>query len=248
MNHMSRKNKGSILVVTVFVFLLVNIIAINCSSIVMSNIKYTKYNYEEINLREQCLSKIEVIYSNILKEVEIALDESNDFEDFNLFFISDNSAEFINKINDLSETSLDTKKCNITRINVNSQDYLYYKIESSVSYNKFIKTVVAYVKIKNPFEQSKQVEDTDELQEAKQDQELDEQIEGLDNALKESNDNITNKEVELNNQVNLGELQSSTQEQIKEDTEKSENEIKNEDNKQNIKPSDLVIIYECKEV
>ena len=40
-----------------------------------------------------------MIYSNILKEVEIALDESNDFEDFNLFFISDNSAEFINKIN-----------------------------------------------------------------------------------------------------------------------------------------------------
>ena len=45
---MSRKNKGSILVVTVFVFLLVNIIAINCTSIVMSNIKYTKYNDEEI--------------------------------------------------------------------------------------------------------------------------------------------------------------------------------------------------------
>ena len=64
---MSRKNKGSILVVTVFVFLLVNIIAINCTSIVMSNIKYTKYNDEEIYLKEQCLSKIEIIYSNILK-------------------------------------------------------------------------------------------------------------------------------------------------------------------------------------
>ena len=96
---MSRKNKGSILVVTVFVFLLVNIIAINCTSIVMSNIKYTKYNDEEIYLKEQCLSKIEIIYSNILKEVKIALDESGDYESFNSHFISENSSEFINKIN-----------------------------------------------------------------------------------------------------------------------------------------------------
>ena len=125
---MSRKNKGSILVVTVFVFLLVNIIAINCTSIVMSNIKYTKYNDEEIYLKEQCLSKIEIIYSNILKEVKIALDESGDYESFNSHFISDNSSEFINKINDLSDKSLDNKKFNITRINTNSENYIYYKI------------------------------------------------------------------------------------------------------------------------
>ena len=65
---MSRKNNGSILIITVFVFLLVNIIAINCSALILSNTRYTRYDYEEVYMKEQCLGKIELIYSNILKD------------------------------------------------------------------------------------------------------------------------------------------------------------------------------------
>ncbi|MFQ7519894.1 MULTISPECIES: hypothetical protein [unclassified Clostridium] len=246
---MSRKNKGSILVVTVFVFLLVNIIAINCTSIVMSNIKYTKYNDEEIYLKEQCLSKIEIIYSNILKEVKIALDESGDYESFNSHFISDNSSEFINKINDLSDTSLDNKKCNITRINTNSENYIYYKIESSVSYNKFIKTIVAYIKIKNPFPKDTIVENNESSQEIQNSQEL--------YTINQDDPSLEDKNIEDNNDSAKNYLQENSENNIEIETDKKD--IVSEENEnlgntdeikqvEEIQPSDLVIIYESKEV
>ena len=246
---MSRKNKGSILVVTVFVFLLVNIIAINCTSIVMSNIKYTKYNDEEIYLKEQCLSKIEIIYSNILKEVKIALDESGDYESFNSHFISDNSSEFINKINDLSDTSLDNKKCNITRINTKSENYIYYKIESSVSYNKFIKTIVAYIKIKNPFQKDTIVENNESSQEIQNSQEL--------YTINQDDPSLEDKNIEYNNDSAKNYLQENSENNIEIETDKKD--IVSEENEnlgntdeikqvEEIQPSDLVIIYESKEV
>ena len=249
---MSRKNKGSILVVTVFVFLLVNIIAINCTSIVMSNIKYTKYNDEEIYLKEQCLSKIEIIYSNILKEVDKTLtntNESGDYESFNSHFISENSSEFINKINDLSDTSLDNKKCNITRINTNSENYIYYKIESSVSYNKFIKTIVAYIKIKNPFPKDTIVENNESSQEIQNSQEL--------YTINQDDPSLEDKNIEDNNDSAKNYLQENSENNIEIETDKKD--IVSEENEnlgntdeikqvEEIQPSDLVIIYESKEV
>lgn len=250
---MLRKNNGSILVVTVFVFLLINIIAINCSAMVMSNIKYTKYNYEEMYLEEQCLSKIEVVYSNILKEVEVALDNSSDFDSFESYFISNNSADFINNINDLSGVSLNNKKCKINKINRDSQDYLYYKIESTVSYNKFIKTMVAYVKIKNPFDKNEALSE-EKLQDTS-DSITSEQIEDLEDILNKIEDNYQiyeNNQIESNKneeteELNTGELKLN-QNQGSNIEKSNENKSAEEDNKKSIKPSDLVTVYDCKEV
>ena len=92
---MSRKNNGSILIITVFVFLFVNIIAINCSALILSNTRYTRYDYEEVYMKEQCLGKIELIYSNILKEVDKTLTNTNDYDSFKEYIVSDN---FLNTI------------------------------------------------------------------------------------------------------------------------------------------------------
>ena len=246
---MSRKNNGSILIITVFVFLLVNIIAINCSALILSNTRYTRYDYEEVYMKEQCLGKIELIYSNILKEVKIALDESGDYESFNSHFISDNSSEFINKINDLSDTSLDNKKCNITRINTNSENYIYYKIESSVSYNKFIKTIVAYIKIKNPFPKDTIVENNESSQEIQNSQEL--------YTINQDDPSLEDKNIEDNNDSAKNYLQENSENNIEIETDKKD--IVSEENEnlgntdeikqvEEIQPSDLVIIYESKEV
>lgn len=246
---MLRKNNGSILIVTVFVFLLINIIAINCSAMVMSNIKYTKYNYEEMYLEEQCLSKIEVIYSNILKEVEVALDNSSDFDSFESYFISNNSADFINNINDLSGISINNKKCKINKINSDSQDYLYYKIESTVSYNKFIKTMVAYVKIKNPFDKNEALSE-EKLQDIS-DSIASEQIEDISNKIEDNYQIYENNQIESNNneeteELNTGELKLNQNQES--NIEKSNgNKSAEEDNEKSIKPSNLVTVYDCKE-
>ena len=149
---MLRKNNGSILIMTVFVFLLVNIIAISCSALILSNNKYAIYDYEEAYIKEQCLSKIELIFSNILKEVELALDKSDGYDSFENYFTENNSCDFINRISDISDASLEDTRCNINKVDsYNVEDSIYYKVVSEVEYKQFDKAFVAYIKIKNPF-------------------------------------------------------------------------------------------------
>ena len=199
---MLRKNNGSILIITVFVFLLVNIIAISCSALILSNNKYAKYDYEEAYIKEQCLSKIELIYSNILKEVELALDKSDGYDSFENYFTENNSCDFINRISDISDASLEDTRCNINKVDsYNVEDSIYYKVVSEVEYKQFDKAFVAYIKIKNPFLKEKDSEKTDQ------------------NEITESEEN-----------------------NIDEATDK------NKEYKKQIKPSDLVVVFNCEEV
>ena len=146
---------------TVFVFLIVNIVDISCSDLILSNTKYAKYNYEEIYIKEQCLSKIELVYSNILKEVEIALNESEDFDSFQNYFTNNNSSDFIAKISDISSSSLKDTTCSVYKLenNYDKENSIYYRIKSEVKYNTFRKIVVADIKIKNPFQNKESSED-----------------------------------------------------------------------------------------
>lgn len=207
---MLRKNKGSILIVTVFVFLLVNIIAITCSALILSNNKYTKYNYEEAYIEEQCLSKIELVYSNILKEVELALEKSHDYDSFESYFTENNSYNFINRISNISNVSLRDTQCSIQKIDYyNVENTIYYRVLSKVEYNNFNKSIVAYIKIKNPFSKDSNNEQIDE------------------------NDLTVSEESEI--------------EQLTDKDNISEN-INNQEDKKQLKPSDLVVVFGCKEV
>lgn len=143
---MLQKNNGSILIMTVFVFLLINIIALTSSALVLSSSKYSKYNYEEIYMKEQCLSQIELVYSNILKEVNIALIECKDLESFENYFINE---DFINKI----EENLGQNYCEVIKIEDKyiQENTTYYRILSKSTYHNFNKTITAYIKIENPF-------------------------------------------------------------------------------------------------
>ena len=116
---MSRKNNGSILIITVFVFLFVNIIAINCSALILSNTRYTRYDYEEVYMKEQCLGKIELIYSNILKEVDKTLTNTNDYDSFKEYIVSDN---FLNTINNIQDDDLNNTTYQINRTDLNDKN------------------------------------------------------------------------------------------------------------------------------
>lgn len=196
---MLRKNKGSILVVTVFVFFLVNIIAIHCSALILSNTKYIKYDYEEIYLKEQCLSKIELIYSNILKEVDYALKEKQDFEQFEKYI---SSSEFLNKIKQVQEDDLNNTTCEIKKVNSNNENKIYYKITSKSTDNKFTKYMVASIEIENPFKKEENI-----------------------------------KEIEN--------LESDTEEILQNTSTEQKGTNKNSETK---KSSDLVVMFDCKEV
>lgn len=157
---MLRKNNGSILIITVFVFLLINIIAINCSALILSNIKYTRYDYEEVYMKEQCLGKIELIYSTILKEINKTLTNTKDFDSFKEYLLSDN---FLNTIKNIQESDLNNVTCQINRTDLNDENNIYYEIISKTTYDKFSKQIVVYVKIKNPFQENSSSKKNEDL-------------------------------------------------------------------------------------
>ena len=134
-------------------------------------------------------------------------------------------------------------------INTNSENYIYYKIESSVSYNKFIKTIVAYIKIKNPFPKDTIVENNESSQEIQNSQEL--------YTINQDDPSLEDKNIEDNNDSAKNYLQENSENNIEIETDKKD--IVSEENEnlgntdeikqvEEIQPSDLVIIYESKEV
>ncbi len=188
------KNNGSILIITVFVFLLVNIIAINCSALILSNTRYTRYDYEEVYMKEQCLGKIELIYSNILKEVDKTLTDTNDYDSFKEYIVSDN---FLNTIKNIQDDDLNNTTYQINRTDLNDKNNIYYEIISKTTYNKFSKQIVAYVKIKNPFQEDSSSKNKDNSQDVEDSEERDL------NKLKSSDKNIevSQKEQEKINNI-----------------------------------------------
>ena len=87
---MLQKNNGSILIITLIIFSLVSTICLMCVSLAYSNIKISSLEIENLKLKEDSLSAIEVVYSNILEEVENAIDSTNNLEGFINYFKYDN--------------------------------------------------------------------------------------------------------------------------------------------------------------
>ena len=134
--------------------------------------------------------------------MELALDKSDGYDSFENYFTENNSCDFINRISDISDASLEDTRCNINKVDsYNVEDSIYYKVVSEVEYKQFDKAFVAYIKIKNPFLKEKDSEKTDQ------------------NEITESEEN-----------------------NIDEATDK------NKEYKKQIKPSDLVVVFNCEEV
>lgn len=233
---MQRKSKGSILVVTVFVFLLVNIIAISSSELILSNIKYTKYDYEEVFMEEQCLSKIELVYSKVLEKVNDGINESSDFEDFQEYITSN---EFLNDIKNIEDEDLKNTTYTVKKQEVNSTDNggISYKITSQTKYGRFSRYTIAYINIKNPF----QMEKLDENQ--KIDENIDElNIENEDLKIESKAENDLETEKNTNQNENL-----STQEDLSVQNGDISQENETDNTNQKIYLGEIVTMFNCKD-
>ncbi|WP_207643226.1 hypothetical protein [Intestinibacter bartlettii] len=177
-----------------------NIIAINCSALILSNTRYTRYDYEEVYMKEQCLGKIELIYSNILKEVDKTLTNTNDYDSFKEYIVSDN---FLNTIKNIQDDDLNNTTYQINRTDLNDKNNIYYEIISKTTYNKFSKQIVAYVKIKNPFQEDSLSENKDNSQDVEDSEESDL------NKLKSSDENIEVSQKEQEKIKNIEDINCS---------------------------------------
>lgn len=158
---MLRKNKGSVLILTVSIFLVVNIIAVTCSALILSNTKYIRYDYKDICMEEACLSAIEVIYSNAVLEIENQVKKSKDKYNFEEY-LEENEYDFQKKILDIKLKDLENVKCSLKKdsdIRNKDKDYICYKIIAICSNQNFNKSVVATIKIKKNLRENVDFED-----------------------------------------------------------------------------------------
>lgn len=149
---MRLNNKGSILIITLIIFTIISVICTMCINLIYMNNNIFELDYENIKLREQSLSGIEIVYSNILNNVKKAVESSKNEDDFKNYFLGNNYCEFIEKIGDIPKGSLDNVEIEILNPEVfEGEEIFKFKIMSKVKEDLYMKNIEVNVKIKNPW-------------------------------------------------------------------------------------------------
>lgn len=145
---MLSNNKGSILITTILIFSIISTICIMCIGLSFSNEKIFNLEYKNIILTEESLSGIDIVNSNILKEVNYAIKSSSNKDEFNSYFTNLN---FINNIKDISMTNLENVTISISNKIIIDDNILKFDIVSTAKDKNYLKKNQASVKIINPF-------------------------------------------------------------------------------------------------
>lgn len=220
-------NKGSVLIFVLIVFSIVSTITMMCIGLNYSNSKISKFNYERIIMKENLLSSIELVHSNILKEVSESLENSGTNEEFINYFLGNT---FLNNIKNISNSEIKYTSVRIpNKINIDSSGIINFQIESTIKNKNYTKKYVANVKIDTNLSKY------------------------IINENKCYNNNIqyinTEAEVNLENDI-LDNNNLTLDDTIESDDDNKNNCIVEDNNKDisNIDPRKLVKVYDYKEI
>ena len=145
---MLSNNKGSILITTILIFSIISTICIMCIGLSFSNESIFNLEYKNIILTEESLSGIDIVHSNILKEVNYAIESSTNKDEFNSYF---KNLNFINNIKDISMTDLENVTISTSNKIIIDDNILKFDIVSTAKDKNYLKKNQASVKIINPF-------------------------------------------------------------------------------------------------
>jgi len=138
-------NKGSVLIFTLIVFSIVSTITMMCIGLNYSNSRISNLNYKSIVMREYLLSSIELVHSNILKEVSTAIENSENQEDFKNYFLGNT---FVNNIKNISNSQIQNVTVRIPgKITYNSSGLITFQIEATFKEDNYTKKYGASVDI-----------------------------------------------------------------------------------------------------
>ncbi|MCC3668268.1 MULTISPECIES: hypothetical protein [Terrisporobacter] len=151
--HMLRKkSKGSILIMSIITFSIISLICITCSSLILSNNRISELEYKTEKLKEENIGVIELIYSNMLKEVQYAIENTNTEDEFYNYLTKNNSGIFINKVKKIENTGLTNRTIDMAYDNnFSTKEYIHYKILTKSKINNHDKYALISTKIKNPW-------------------------------------------------------------------------------------------------
>lgn len=228
-------NKGSVLVFILIIFSIISTIIMMCIGLNYSNSRISNLNYQNIVIKESLLSSIELVHSNILKEVSIALENSETEEEFKNYFLGNT---FINNIKNISNSQIQNTTIKIpSKIIYDSNGLITFQIESIFKQDNFTKKYGASVEINTNL---KSFNINDEIQ-----------IETLDNDYFNNFTDEYDKNISYEKETNL-----DHENQTKEISNTNNNSITNkiDDNHENyikiknINPSSIVKVYDYKEI
>ena len=149
-------NKGSVLIFILIVFSVVSTITMMCIGLNYSNSRISGLNYQNLVIEESLLSSIEIVHSNILKEVSRAIENSDTEDKFKGYFLGN---EFKNNIKSISSSKLEYITIKIpTNISCDSNGLITFKIESVFKKDNYLKRYSASVKIDTNLSNYKEIE------------------------------------------------------------------------------------------
>lgn len=240
-------NKGSVLIFILIVFSIVSTITMMCIGLNYSNSRISNLNYQNIVMKESLLSSIELVHSNILKEVSIALENSETEEEFKNYFLGN---IFVNNIKNISNSQIQNTTIKIPgKIIYNSSGLITFQIEATFKQDNYTKKYGASVEINTNLNFSNT---SDEIEIEAETLNINYSIN-----LADTHDKILSYEKENNleyeNQTN--EISDTDNENINnnyndKNIENDKVEIEDENNMKikNIDPSSIVTVYDYKEI
>ena len=145
---MQLNDKGSILITTILIFSIISTVCMMCIGLNFSNENIFNLEYKNITLKEESLSGIEIVHSNILREVDNAIKNSINEDEFNNHLMDLN---FIRNIKDISMSNLENVAISVSNRIIIDNNVLKFDIISTSKDRNYIKKNKASVKIINPF-------------------------------------------------------------------------------------------------
>ena len=101
-----RKNKGSILIMSLITFSIISLFCVTCSGLILSNNRISDLEYKSEKLKEENLGAIELIRSNIEEELNYIIKNTTKEDEFYNYLTKNNSSDFINKAKYIQSTTL----------------------------------------------------------------------------------------------------------------------------------------------
>lgn len=151
---LQRKNKGSILIMTLITFSIISLLCITCSSLILSNNRIYELEYKTEQLKEVNLGVIELIKSNMIEEVNYAIKISETKDEFYNYLTENNHKNFINKVKDINKSNLKNILIEVVyNSELSTKEFLHYKISVKSKINNYEKYTLVKVKIKNPLDE-----------------------------------------------------------------------------------------------
>ena len=146
-------NKGSILIITLVIFSIVNTICMMSISLIGSNVKTSSLELKNLVLKEKALSSIQFVSLNMKDEVDNIIDKTNNWSEFLEYIRNDNFKSFINKSKDISYSSLENIQIELlNKTPFGSVNNLEFSMKVIAIDDVYKKQISVNITIKNPWE------------------------------------------------------------------------------------------------